>query len=254
MNKYVSPNLIAYCKRTDCRRTSVLGFDGSGNLIASAELKPLVAGWQRHQRTGRINWCASPDGKQLNPLSEIFMKTYSSTLSLLAAALLVCITTLCLPRLAYAAAPLFTAAEVDNWNKQLPQAAPTFKSRDLNTRGMEVEGPSCHSIPKTDAPASPTIDIVSPVLDKPLATPLDINVKFIAAGAEVIQPNTFRLCYMARFMTIDITDKIADKVTVLPEGLHVAGADLPSGHHHLIMLIGDRDGHIGRREATFDIK
>jgi hypothetical protein len=128
------------------------------------------------------------------------------------------------------------------------------RNRDLNARGVEAAGPSCHSIPKTDAPASPTIDIVSPTLDKPLTAPLDINVKFIPAGADVIQPSTFRLCYMARFMTIDITDKIADKVTVLPEGLHVAGADLPSGHHHLVMLIGDQSGHVGRREATFDIK
>jgi hypothetical protein len=43
-------------------------------------------------------------------------------------------------------------------------------------------------------------------------------------------------------------------VTVSPDGLHVASADLPSGHHHLIMLIGDKGGHVGRREATFDIK
>ncbi len=162
---------------------------------------------------------------------------------------------LLLPRVASAGTQLFTAQDVDNWNKALPEAQPAFKNGGLNTRGLEAQtGPSCHAIPKTDAPTSPTIEIVSPTLDRPLAAPLDINVKFAAAGADGIQPNTFKVCYLARFMTVDITDKIAGKVTISPEGLHVAGAELPSGHHHLVMLIGDTGGHVGSRDATFDIK
>jgi hypothetical protein len=182
------------------------------------------------------------------------MKPHRITLTILGAATLAGMSFVVVPRIAHAATALFTAQDVAAWNKQLPEAAPVFKNRDLAPRGVEGAVPNCHAIPKTDAPNSPTIDIVSPMLDKPLAAPLDINVKFVASGAAVIQPSTFRLCYMARFMTVDITDKIADKVTVLPEGLHVAGADLPSGHHHLVMMIGDQGGHVGRREATFDIK
>ena len=182
-------------------------------------------------------------------------KTHRITLAILGAVSFAGTSTLLLPRSACAATELFTAQDVDNWNKALPQSTPAFKNRDMNTRGADAAtGPSCHAIPKTDAPASPTIDIVSPTLDKPLAAPLDINVRFAATDTDSIQPNTFRLCYLARFMTIDITDKIADKVTVSPEGLPVAGAELPSGHHHLVMLIGDNGGHVGRREATFDIK
>jgi hypothetical protein len=154
----------------------------------------------------------------------------------------------------FAATQLFTAEDVDAWNKAVPQTKPTFKGRGIDAPRDVEAGPSCHSIPKTDVPSSPTIDIVSPTLDKPLAAPIDINVKFVPVGADVIQPNTFRVCYLARFMTIDITDKIAGKVAVSPQGLHVAGADLPSGHHHLMMLISDNGGHIGRREAIFDIK
>jgi hypothetical protein len=155
---------------------------------------------------------------------------------------------------ARAATELFSAQDVDRWNKQLPQAQPVFKS-DGHTRGVEVDtGPSCHAIPKTDPPPTPSIEIVSPALDKPLAAPLDINVKFETSDADAIQPGTFKVCYLARFMTIDITDRIAGKVVISPEGLHVVGAELPSGHHHLVMLIEDQGGHIGRREAIFDIQ
>jgi hypothetical protein len=183
------------------------------------------------------------------------MKNNRAAFSILGAAL-AGTAMLVLPRLARAGAELFTAEDVDNWNKAIPQTSPAFQSREPGgTRGVEADtGPSCHSIPKTDAPASPTIDIVTPTLDKLLVAPLDINLKFAAAGADGIQPSTFKVCYLARFMTIDITDKIAGKATVSADGLHVAGAQLPSGHHHLMMLISDKGGHVGHREAIFDIK
>ncbi len=184
------------------------------------------------------------------------MKTYRVTFSVLGTTALAASSILSLPPMARAATELFSAQDVDAWNKAMPQAAPTFKTRELGrTRGVEADtGPSCHSIPKADVPAAPTINIVSPSLDKPLAAPLDISVKFVATDSVSIQPNTFKVCYLARFMTIDITDKIVNKVAVLPDGLQVPGAQLPSGHHHLMMLISDEGGHIGRREAIFDIR
>jgi hypothetical protein len=181
------------------------------------------------------------------------MKTSRTTLAILGTIAAAGASLVSPARIAYAATQLFSAQDVDAWNEALPEAKPVFKNGDP-TRGAEVEGPSCHAIPKTDAPSSPTIDIVSPALDKPLAAPVDIRVKFATTDADGIQPTTFKVCYLARFMTIDITDKIAGKVTVSPEGLQVPGADLPSGHHHLVMLIEDKGGHVGRREATFDIK
>ena len=46
---------------------------------------------------------------------------------------------------------------------------------------------------------------------------------------------------------------ITDHVVISAEGLHVAGAQLPRGHHHLVMLIADQQGQIGSRDAVFDI-
>jgi hypothetical protein len=53
---------------------------------------------------------------------------------------------------------------------------------------------------------------------------------------------------------MDITKRITDHVAISAQGLHVAGAQLPHGHHHLVMLIADQQGKIGSREAVFDIQ
>ncbi len=161
-----------------------------------------------------------------------------------------------LPSLAAPPAPgavatfeLFSDSEASAWNTEGQSKAPT-------TRGLELDDgtPSCHSIPTgADAADSPQIKITTPTLDKPLAAPLDIDVKFIAAPSAAIRPDTFRVCYVG-WMVMDITKRITDRITVSSDGLHVSGAQLPRGHHHLVMLIEDRQGHIGRREANFDIE
>jgi hypothetical protein len=145
---------------------------------------------------------------------------------------------------------LFTGSEVVSWNTVRP-----VSSRDLPTRELREDGvPSCHAIPDvaTLTAENPQIKILAPTLDKPLSAPLDIDLQFVPAGAVSIRPESFRVCYMG-FLTIDITKRITDRVTVSAQGLHVSGAQLPPGHHHLMMLIADQQGHFGRREATFDI-
>ena len=55
----------------------------------------------------------------------------------------------------------------------------------------------------------------------------------LPAGTAAIRPETFRVCYMG-FLTMDITQRITDRVAVSPTGIKVTGAQLPSGHHHLL--------------------
>jgi hypothetical protein len=142
---------------------------------------------------------------------------------------------------------LFTAEEADAWNQARPDSG--FGSRDLRADdGM----PDCHALPVPGSSA-PQIDILSPTLDRPLTAPLDIDLKFVPSAGSAIRPESFRVCYLG-FLTIDITKRITDHIAVLPEGIHLAGAQLPRGHHHLVMLIADQQGHQGRSEATFDIR
>lgn len=147
---------------------------------------------------------------------------------------------------------LFTADEAAAWN-----AVQTGDKLNAGTRELPKPGvPNCHTIPDAASVTAidPQIKILAPSLDRPLSAPLDIDVKFLAGGnAVAIRPDTFRVCYIG-FITVDITKRITDKVAVSPQGIHVTGAQLPLGHHHLMMLIADEQGHLGRREATFDIQ
>jgi hypothetical protein len=141
---------------------------------------------------------------------------------------------------------LFTPAEAAAWNTKTPR-----KERSLGAPG-EL---SCHSPPAAAATAgaNPQIKILAPAIDKPLNAPIDIEVQFVPAGATAIRPETFRVCYVG-FLTMDITQRITDRVAVSPTGIKVTGAQLPSGHHHLLMMIADQQGHYARQEVTFDIK
>ena len=146
---------------------------------------------------------------------------------------------------------LFSASEAAVWNKNDPANKARFGTRELPQPGV----PSCHDIPASapQAAANPQINILAPTLGRPLAPPLDIDLQFVPAGSAAIKPETFRVCYVG-FITMDITKRITDHVAISGQGIHVAGAQLPQGHHHLVMMIADSQGKIGSREAVFDIK
>jgi hypothetical protein len=52
---------------------------------------------------------------------------------------------------------------------------------------------------------------------------------------------------------MDITKRITDRASISETGLRVSGVQLPRGHHRFVMVISDRRGRLGRREAAFDI-
>ena len=145
---------------------------------------------------------------------------------------------------------LFSASEAAAWNAHNDNDKAAYSTRDLHAPGV----PSCHDIPGTVTQGNsiPQIKIVSPTLGKPLSAPVDIDLQFLPAASAAIKPDTFRVCYVG-FVTMDITKRITDHVAISAEGLHVAGAQLPRGHHHLVMLIADQQGQIGSRDAVLDI-
>jgi hypothetical protein len=146
---------------------------------------------------------------------------------------------------------LFTAAEASAWNTKKPAGERSLGApKSLGGPG-EV---NCHSIPAAApmAGADPQIKLLAPTLGAPLSAPVNIDLQFVPAAAP-IKPETFRVCYLG-FLTVDITQRITDRVAVSPTGISVSGAQLPAGHHHLVMLIADSQGHYGHQEVIFDIK
>jgi hypothetical protein len=143
---------------------------------------------------------------------------------------------------------LVTESEAQTWSTVGPTEATDFKTRDLSADNGR---PTCASIADNDAD-NPQIKITQPTIEKPLITPFDIDLKFIQAGSAPIRPETFRVCYVGR-VTMDITKRITDRATVSAQGLRVTGAQLPHGHHRLLLLVADERGRLARREAVFNV-
>jgi hypothetical protein len=143
---------------------------------------------------------------------------------------------------------LVTESEAAAWNSTKPKESADFKTRDLN----EDNGrPTCHSAANNDAD-NPRIKILAPVLEKPLITPIDIDLQFVPVGSTHIRPETFRVCYLG-LIIMDITKRITDHVAISEQGLHVTGAQLPHGHHKLVLLVADERGRLARQEASFNV-
>jgi hypothetical protein len=143
---------------------------------------------------------------------------------------------------------LVTDSEAALWNTIQPKEPKEFNTRNLRE---DNSAPTCYSTPDNDAD-NPQIRILAPSLGKPLTPPLDIDLQFVPTGSAPIRPDTFRVCYIG-LVTMDLTKRVTDRVTVSEKGLHVTGAQLPRGRHHLLLLIADQRGRLGRREAVFDI-
>ena len=149
---------------------------------------------------------------------------------------------------------LLTETEVQEWRTYSKDHfdADSPHSKSLSAAPLT----DCHAAPEAAAmtSTSPQINILHPSLANPLSAPIDIDVAFVAVVGAPIRPDSFRVCYVVSFFTKDITDRIMAHASISAEGIHVAGAQLPRGHHHLVLLIADEQGHTGRREASFEIK
>jgi len=144
---------------------------------------------------------------------------------------------------------LFTGSEAATWNTTQPKELKDFSTPDLSD---DNSSPTCHSTPNGDAD-NPQIRILAPPPGRPLTAPLDMDVQFVPTGSAPIRPDTFRVCYVG-LVTMDLTKRITDRVTVSEKGLHVTGVQLPPGHHRLLLLVADQRGRLARREAVFDIE
>jgi hypothetical protein len=99
---------------------------------------------------------------------------------------------------------------------------------------------------------SPVIEILSPKLDGPVASPTAIQLKFTPKGNASVKPETFK-AYYGTFQ-IDITNKLLSVTKVTPQGIDVKEAALPKGDHKITLNIEDSEGRMGSRVIAFEIK
>jgi hypothetical protein len=168
--------------------------------------------------------------------------------AILASAILASATTAADPPSSAATFDLVTENEAATWNADQPKEPKDFSTRDLRE---DDSAPTCHSTPDNDAD-NPKIRILAPPLGRSLTAPLDFSVLFVPTSSAPIRPDTFRVCYVGS-ITTDLTKRITDRATVSEKGLRVTGVQLPRGRHHLVLLIADEHGRLGRGEAVLDI-
>jgi hypothetical protein len=104
----------------------------------------------------------------------------------------------------------------------------------------------------TISPDAPKIELITPKLDTAIASPTQIQLRFLPKTPATTKPDTFRVLYGT--FQIDITDRLMKVATVSAQGITVPEAKLPSGRHKLVLNIQDSDGRVGSRLIEFEIK
>jgi hypothetical protein len=104
----------------------------------------------------------------------------------------------------------------------------------------------------TISPDAPKIELITPKLDTAIASPTQIQLRFLPKTPATTKPDTFRVLYGT--FQIDITDRLMKVATVTAQGITVPEAKLPSGKHKLVLNIQDSDGRVGSRLIEFEIK
>lgn len=99
---------------------------------------------------------------------------------------------------------------------------------------------------------SPLIELSSPKLNEPIASPTVIDLKFQTIPPSYIKPETFKVLYGS--FEIDITKRLLNVAKITESGVLVQEATLPKGKHKLLVVIEDTLGRRGNKSIDFEVK
>ncbi len=103
------------------------------------------------------------------------------------------------------------------------------------------------------SPGQPEISVVSPAaVSEPLKAPFPIRVTFKAKEGATIKPDSFRALY--GFLKVDITDRLASRAKIGPDGISVESADIPAGNHRLMLRVSDDRDRQAETEIRFSVQ
>jgi hypothetical protein len=110
-------------------------------------------------------------------------------------------------------------------------------------------------LPPLDLRGSPTRRPSAVIVSPPpnagvVQSPLHLKIKLEAHGGAKIDPDSIVLTYK-KTPKIDLTQRIKPFIT--PEGIEVAGAEVPAGVHEFRIELKDREGRLGGAEFSFQV-
>jgi hypothetical protein len=95
----------------------------------------------------------------------------------------------------------------------------------------------------------PQIDVVKPTNGGSAPPPVEVDVRFVPKTSPVDVASL--KVSVVKFINIDITDRVRAHATA--EGIHVAGAQIPSGKHTVRISIADKEGLRSVKDVTFEV-
>ncbi len=125
------------------------------------------------------------------------------------------------------------------------------QSEYLASEAQEKSAPS-FTARSLAVPSDPIIDIRSPSLTGPVKAPVGIDLRFLTSGATKINWDSLKILYGA--FKLDITDRVKKEAKVLPDGIQIASANLPSGSHKLVIQVANTEGKQAEREVRFTVE
>jgi hypothetical protein len=125
------------------------------------------------------------------------------------------------------------------------------QSEYLASESQEKSAPS-YTARSLAGPSDPIIDIRSPSLTGPVKAPVGIDLRFLTSGASKINWESLKILYGA--FKLDITDRVRKEAKVLPDGIQIASANLPSGSHKLVIQVAKTEGKQAEREVRFTVE
>jgi len=143
-------------------------------------------------------------------------------------------------------ATLALAASVSAQTFDLVSQAEFLASEDQEKRVPSLSARS------TPSPSDPMIDIRSPSLAGPVKAPVSIDLRCLTSGTAKINWESLKILYGA--FRLDITERVRKEAKVLPDGIQIASANLPSGSHKLIIQVANTEGRQAEREVRFTVE
>lgn len=140
----------------------------------------------------------------------------------------------------YLLLPGTVQAVKDSW-LITPQEAAMDPAANLPGGGFTAIG--------AESDLGPKIEVLKPINGASAPPPVEVEIKFTQKGIPV-DPESLKVS-VVKFVNIDITDRVRAHASTT--GIHVPGAQIPSGKHTVRISIADKDGMRSVKDVTFEV-
>jgi hypothetical protein len=139
-----------------------------------------------------------------------------------------------------APAPVQAGQDIDWWLITPHEAAMAPAQEGFGSGEIQIGG---------ESDLGPRIEVVKPTNGGSAPPPVEVDIKFVPKMSPV-DPASLKVS-VVKFINIDITDRVRAQASA--EGIHVPGAQIPSGKHTVRISIADMDGLRSVKDVTFEV-